>query len=58
VAAGVIVCGSAFVLHGYDWIPFWVFAAVIVLAFPLSVLALFLLWMADEGEGDIPFIGY
>ena len=58
VAAGVIVCGSAFVLHGYGWIPFWVFAAVIVLAFPPAVLALFLLWMADEGEGDIPFIGY
>jgi hypothetical protein len=29
-----------------------------VLAFPPAVLALFLWWMADEGEEDIPFIGY
>ena len=58
VAAGVIVCGFAFFLHSYGWIPFWVFAAVIVITFPPAVLALFLLWMADEGERDIPFIGY
>jgi hypothetical protein len=58
VAAGVIACGTAFALHGYGRIPLWVFAAVVVLAFPPAVLALFLWWMADEGEEDIPFIGY
>jgi hypothetical protein len=54
----VIACGTAFALHWAGWIPFWVFAAVIVLAFPPAVLALFLWWMADVGEEDIPFIGY
>ena len=58
LAAGVVACATAFILSWYGWIPLWVFAAVIVLAFPPAVLALFLLWMADEGEGDIPFIGY
>jgi hypothetical protein len=58
VAAGVVACGTAFALNWYGWIPLWVFAAVVVLAFPPAVLALFLWWMADEGEGDIPFIGY
>jgi hypothetical protein len=58
VAAGVIACGTAFAFHGYGLIPLWVFAAVVVLAFPPAVLALFLWWMADEGEEDIPFIGY
>jgi len=58
VAVGVIACGTVFALHGYGWIPFWVFAAVVVLAFPPTVLALFLWWMADEGKEDIPFIGY
>ena len=42
---------SAFALHGYGWIPLWVFAAVVVLAFPPAVLALFLWWMADEERG-------
>jgi hypothetical protein len=54
----VIACGTAFALHGYGWIPLWVFAAVVVLAFPPAVLALFLWWMAGEGKEDIPFIGY
>jgi hypothetical protein len=58
VVAGGVACGTAFALNGYGWIPLWVFAAVVVLAFPPAVLALFLWWMADEGEGDIPFIGY
>jgi len=58
VAAGVIACGTAFALHWAGWIPLWVFAAVVVLAFPPAVLALFLWWMADVGEEDIPFIGY
>lgn len=58
LATGVIACAVAFILRGYGWIPLWVFAAIVVLAFPPAVLALFLWWMADEGEGDIPFIGY
>jgi hypothetical protein len=58
VAAGVVACGTAFALYGYGRIPLWVYAAVVVLAFPPAVLALFLWWMADEGEEDIPFIGY
>ena len=58
VAAGMVACGMAFALNWYGWIPFWVFAAIIVLAFPPAVLALFLWWMADVGEEDIPFIGY
>jgi hypothetical protein len=58
VAAGAAACGMAFALNWYGWIPFWVFAAVVVLAFPPAVLSLFLWWMADEGEEDIPFIGY
>jgi len=58
VAAGVIACGTASALQIYGWIPFWVFAAVVVLAFPPAVLGLFFWWMADEGEEDIPFIGY
>ncbi len=58
VAAGMIAGGTAFALNWYGWIPLWVFAAVVVLAFPPVVIALFLWWMADEGEEDIPFIGY
>jgi len=58
LAAGVISCGTAFALHWSGMIPLWVFAAVVVLAFPPTVLALFLWWMAAEGKEDIPFIGY
>ncbi len=58
VVADVVACGAAFALNWYGWIPFWVFAAVVVLGFPTVVLALFLWWMADEGKEDIPFIGY
>ena len=58
LAAGVISCGTAFALHWSGWIPLWVFAAVVVLAFPPTVVALFLWWMAGEGKEDIPFIGY
>ncbi len=58
LATGIIACGLATIFQFYGLIPFWVFAAVVVLAFPPSVLALFLWWMADEGMEDIPFIGY
>ena len=58
LAGGVTACCLASALTWYGWIPFWAFAAIVVLAFPPAVLALFLWWMADEGEGDIPFIGY
>ena len=58
LVAGLIACGTTFALHWSGWIPVWVFAAIVVLAFPPTVLGLFLWWMADEGEEDIPFIGY
>jgi hypothetical protein len=58
MAAGVVACGMAVALNRFGWIPLWIFAAIVVLAFPPAVLALFLWWMADEGEEDIPFIGY
>jgi hypothetical protein len=58
VVMGVLACSTAFAVHWSGWIPVWVFAAIVVLAFPPTVLGLFLWWMADEGEEDIPFIGY
>jgi hypothetical protein len=57
-AGGAVACIVVSALHGSGWIPFWVFAAIVVLAFPVTVLALFLWWMAAEGKEDIPFIGY
>lgn len=56
--AGAIACATAVALAWLGALPFWVSAAITVLAFPVTVLALFLWWMADEKEGDIPFIGY
>jgi len=39
-------------------IPLAVCAAVLVPAFPVTILALFFWWMAGQPGGDIPFIGY
>jgi membrane associated rhomboid family serine protease len=58
MAAGFIAGILAYVLYSFDRIPLWAFAAVLVLAFPMTVLALFLWWMAGKGKEDIPFIGY
>jgi len=58
MAAGFIAGILAFTLYSYDRIPLWAFAAVLVLAFPTTILALFVWWMAGKGKEDIPFIGY
>jgi hypothetical protein len=54
--AGVCVFSSGLFFMGI--IPLSVCAAVLVPAFPVTVLALFFWWMAGESGGDIPFIGY
>ncbi|HPY59501.1 MAG TPA: hypothetical protein PLG55_02090 [Methanospirillum sp.] len=38
--------------------PGWLPVIVVVLTFPVFVLALFLWWNASNVEGDIPFTGY
>ncbi|PWR72460.1 hypothetical protein ACKUB1_03825 [Methanospirillum stamsii] len=38
--------------------PGWVPVIVVVLTFPVFVLALFLWWNASNIEGDFPFTGY
>jgi len=54
--AGVCILVSALYLAGI--IPLPLCAAVLVPAFPATVLALFFWWMAGQSGGDIPFIGY
>jgi hypothetical protein len=56
VGAGASLIASVLYLTGL--IPLAVCAAVLVPAFPVTVLALFFWWMAAESGGDIPFIGY
>ncbi len=38
--------------------PGWLAVVIIVLTFPLFILALFLCWNASNTDGDIPFTGY
>lgn len=38
--------------------PGWLMVIVVVLTFPVFILALFLWWNASNVEGDIPFTGY
>lgn len=38
--------------------PGWLVVVIIVLTFPLFILALFLWWNASNTDGDIPFTGY
>jgi hypothetical protein len=54
--AGACVISSGLYFAGL--IPLPVCAAVLILAFPVTVLALFFWWMAGQSGGDIPFIGY
>jgi hypothetical protein len=54
VAAGI----AAGMMNMLGIIPLWVYAAVLVLSFPVFVIGLYLWWMAKEGREDIPFIGY
>jgi hypothetical protein len=56
LGAGVCMFVSALYLAGI--IPLTLCAAVLVPAFPATVLALFFWWMAGQSGGDIPFIGY
>ena len=56
--AGAGVCLISSGLYFTGLIPLSVCAAVLVLVFPVTVLALFFWWMAGQSGGDIPFIGY
>jgi hypothetical protein len=56
--AGAGVCVIASVLYFMGTIPLPLCAALLVVAFPVTVLSLFFVWMAGESGGDIPFIGY
>ena len=56
--AGAGVCIITSVLYLLGAIPLPVCAALLVIAFPITVLSLFMVWMAGESGGDIPFIGY
>jgi len=56
--AGACVCVIASVLYFMGMITLPVCAALLVVAFPVTVLSLFFCWMAGESGGDIPFIGY
>ncbi|MDD1724563.1 MAG: hypothetical protein LUQ07_05495 [Methanospirillum sp.] len=38
--------------------PGWLPVVAVMLAFPTSVLSLFLWWNASNTKGDIPFTGY
>ncbi len=56
--AGAAVCVIASLLYFLGMIPLLLCAALLVVAFPVTVLSLFFSWMAGESGGDIPFIGY
>ena len=56
--AGVIISAGVGILHMSGFVPLWAYAAVLVLLFPVVILALYFWWMAKEGAEDIPFIGY
>ena len=55
---GAGICTIASGLYFIGMIPLSVCAAVLVPAFPVTVLTLFFWWMAGQSGGDIPFIGY
>lgn len=55
---GAGVCVITSVLYFLGMIPLPLCAALLVVAFPVTVLSLFFCWMAGESGGDIPFIGY
>jgi len=56
--AGVGISAGVGILHMSGFIPLWAYAAVLVLLFPVVILALYFWWMAKGGTEDIPFIGY
>ncbi len=53
-AAGI----TAGILNMLGNLPLWLYAAVLVLSFPVFIIGLYLWWMAEGGTEDIPFIGY
>lgn len=55
---GACVCIVASILYLMGLIPLFACSALLVVAFPVTVLSLFFCWMAGESGGDIPFIGY
>jgi len=56
--AGACICVIASVFYIMGMIPLVVCAALLVPAFPITILSLFFWWMAGQPGGDIPFIGY
>jgi hypothetical protein len=48
----------ASILYFMGMIPLPLCAALLVVAFPVTIVSLFFCWMAGESGGDIPFIGY
>ena len=60
--AVVIISAAVLAIAGYAAStgvkPGWLPVIVVVLAFPVFVLSLFLWWNASNTEGDIPFTGY
>ena len=56
ITAVILVIAAYAVLIGTE--PEWLPVIVVVLTFPVFVLALFLWWNASNIDGDIPFIGY
>jgi hypothetical protein len=56
--AGVGISAGVGILHISGYVPLWIYAVVLVLLFPVVILALFFWWMALDGKEDIPFIGY
>jgi hypothetical protein len=62
-ALGIAIgCGAALLLASLGAaegiVPPVLAGGVLILAFPVGVLALFRWWCAGEGEEDIPFLGY
>jgi len=56
--AGASACITAYIVNMLGILSLWLYAAVLVLSFPVFIIGLFLWWMAEEGKEDIPFIGY
>jgi hypothetical protein len=56
--AGAAACVVASIMYFMGIIPLPICAALLIVAFPVTVLSLFFCWMAGESGGDIPFIGY
>jgi hypothetical protein len=53
-----IVCVAAAIAAGIGYLTVWLAEILLIVAFPVFIIALALWWSASEGEADIPFIGY